>query len=288
MPIPAHDSTVSLSACAYATVWRIAGGILVAVSRVSLPLIAIGVLTTDGPVPLIVLLRALAIGALLPAIAAWLIERACMVDVEVGATELVLHGRGMRVEIPRTAMLDIRPWMVPLPGPGVALRLRSGRRFSYGLQAADPTRLLAALADRGIVAAGESTRHPILVYAHAHSSVAAWRWYHLVAKFVLFALVPTAVWFNAHQHIAYGGLLGQYYLEGLGPYLQTFRISWSLAAIYLLLYASVWRAAAEGIALLVAWVAPTQSLRARRAVEIACRVVYYAGVPLLVLLPFLR
>lgn len=288
MPISAHDSTARLSACAYPTVWRIIGGILVAASRVSLPLIAIGVLTTDGPVPLVVLVRALVVCALLPAIAAWLIERATMLDVEIGATELLLHGRGLRVEIPRTAMLDIRPWMVPLPGPGLTLRLRSGRRFSYGLQMADPTRLLAALADRGIVATGEAARHPILVYAHAQASLDPWRWYHPVAKFILFALVPTAVWFNAHQHIAYGRLLGQYYLEGLGAYAKTFFISWGLTAIYLLLYASMWRGVAEGIALLAAWCAPTRAPTTRRVVEIVCRVVYYLGVPVLVILPFLQ
>jgi len=288
MATSAHDIGIRLSACAYPTAWRVVGGILVAVSRVSLPLIAIGVLTTNGPVPLIVLGRALAVCALLPAIAAWLIERACMVDVEVVAAELVLHGRGLRVDIPHTAIVGIRPWMVPLPGPGVALRLRSGRRFSYGLQMTDPTQLIAALADRGIVAAGEAIRHPVVVYAHAQSSMAAWRWYHPMAKFVLFALVPTAVWFNAHQHIAYGGLLGQYYLEGLGPYVTTFLVSWSLAAIYVLLYASVWRGVAETVALIAAWIAPARALTVRRGVEIACRLAYYVGVPVLVLLPFLQ
>jgi len=279
---------MGLSACAYPTIWRIVGGILVAASRLSLPLIAIGVLTSDGPVPLIVLVRALAICTLLPASAAWLIERACMVDVEVGPTELVIHGRGLHVEIPCTAMVDIRPWMAPLPGAGLTLRLRSGRRFSYGLQAADPTQLLAALADRGIMAAGKAIRHPVVVYAHAQSSVAAWRWYHPVAKFVLFALVPTAVWFNAHQHIAYGGLLGQYYLEGLRAYLTTFVVSWSLATIYVLLYASLWRGVAETVAFFAAWLTPARAVTARRAVEIACRLGYYVGVPVLVLLPFLQ
>jgi len=285
----AHDSSALPHTCAYPTAWRIVGGALVAVSRASLPLIGLGVLTADEPVPLVMLVRALLIGALLPAVAAFLIERACTADVEVHPTELVIRGRGLRMEIPRTAVAAIVPWTVPLPGPGFALRMQSGRRFSHGLQAADPTPLLSALsASTRIDAAGAATRHPNLVYAHAKRSGRRWRWYHLLFKFVLFALVPTAVWFNAHQHIAYGGLLGQYYLEGLGPYLKTFLISWSLAAIYLLLYASVWRAAAEGIALLAAWVAPAHALRARRAVEIACRAVYYAGVPLLVLLPFLR
>ena len=159
--------------------------------------------------------------------------------------------------------------------------MRSGRRFSYGLQAADPTRLLAALADRGIAAAGAAARHPILAYAHAHASVTPWRWHHRLAKFVLFALVPTAVWFNAHQHIAYGGLLGQYYLEGLRAYLTTFLVSWSLAIIYLLLYASLWRGVAETVAFVAAWLAPARAVTARRAVEVACRLVYYVGVPVL-------
>ena len=277
-----------MRACAYPTLWRLIGGSCVTVSRASVPLIGLGVLTSSGSVPLVVLLRALVVCALLPFVAAWLIERACAADVEARADGLVVRGRGLRVEIPRTAVAAVIPWAVPLPGPGFALRLQSGRRFSYGLQAADPTPLLVALAEStGIDAARSASRHPTLAYAHAKRSSGRWRWYHLLFKFVLFGLLPTAVWFYAHQHIAYGGLFGQYYLEGLGPYLKTFAISWSLSAIYLLLYASVWRALAEGIALVWAWVAPGHALTVRRAVEIGCRVVYYAGVPLIVLMPFL-
>ena len=88
-------------------------------------------------------------------------------------------------------------------------------------------------------AARVAMHHPILVYTHAKRSRGRWRWYHMLSKFVLFALAPTALWFNAHQHIAYGGLLGQYYLEGLVPYLQTFFVSWGVSAVYLLLYASL-------------------------------------------------
>ena len=287
MAIAAYDSA-GFRACAYPTVWRLVGGLCVAVSRMSLPFIGIGVLTSEGPVPLVVLVRALFVCALLPALAAWLIERAYAADVEVHADELVIRGRGLSIEIPRTAIAAIEPWTVPLPGPGFVLRMQSGRRFSYGLQATDPTALLSALAAAaGVHAAHTATRHPTFVYAHAKQSAGHWQWYHLLTKFVLFALLPTAVWFNAHQHIAYGGLLGQYYLEGLGPYLKTFFISWSFAAIYLLLYASAWRVAAEAVALLTAMAAPTRAALARRVVEIVCRVVYYLGVPALVVMPFL-
>ena len=287
MAIAAHESA-SFQAYAYPSVWRFVGGLCVAVSRASLPYIGISALTSEGPVPLVVLVRALCVCALLPAVAAWLIERACAADVEVHADELVVRGRGLRMEIPRTAVAAVLPWTVPLPGAGFALRLQSGRRFSYGLQAADPTPLLSTLADSaGIDAARVAARHPTHVYAHARHSGEPWRWYHLLFKFVLFALLPTGVWFYAHQHIAYGGLFGQYYLEGLGPYLKTFAISWSLTAIYLVLYASAWRATGEGIALSVAWRAPARAATARRAVEIVCRVAYYIGVPVLVLMPFL-
>ena len=287
MAIAAYDSA-TFRACAYPTVWRIVGGLCVAVSRVSLPFIGVGVLTSDAPVPLVVLGRALFVCALLPALAARLIERAFVADMEIRATELVLQGRGLRVEIPRTAVAAIVPWTLPLPGPGFALRLQSGRRFSYGLQVPDPTPLLQALTDgAGIEAARAATQHPVLVWAHAKHSDRGWRWYHWLAKFVLFALVPTAVWFYAHQHIAYGGLLGQYNLEGLVPYVKTFVISWSLTAIYLLLYASGWRAVVEGGALAAAWLVPAHATAVRRAVEIVCRLAYYVGVPIIVLVPFL-
>ena len=44
--------------------------------------------------------------------------------------------------------------------------------------------------------------------------------------------------FNAHQHIAYGALLGQYYLVGPGARLTTAAIYWATPCAHLLLYAS--------------------------------------------------
>jgi len=275
---------------AYPVSWRVIAGVLVAVSRASLPVIGVGVaFVANEPVTLPLLVQALVVFALLPGLAARLIERAFRADVELRGTELVVSGRDLRIEIPCAAIADVTPWTVPLPGPGFSLWMRSGRRLGYGLQAADPTPLLSSLGDvTAIAAVRRATRHPVLVYAHARRSVASRRWYHRLAKFVAFALVPTAVWFNAHQHITYGGLLGQYYLEGLLPYLKTFGISWGLVSIYLLLYASVWRGLAEGVALVTAWVAPASADGVRRGVEIACQVVYYGGVPVIVLVPFLR
>src|SRR5439155_794374 len=147
----------SIRACAYPLGWRIAGALLFAVSRASLPaILALVVLATDPPVTPPMLMRAVVVLALLP----------------------------------------------------------------------------------------------VLVYAHARARGAPRRWHHLLGRFPGFALLPTAVLFNAHQHIAYGGLLGEYYLLGLGSYVRTFAVHWLTLTIYLVLYASVWRGLAEGVALL--------------------------------------
>ncbi len=316
--------TEHVQAHTYPLPWRVIAGVLVAVSRVGLLAIGASLLAADAPVPLLALVRALAALVVLPGAAALLIERAFAAEVKVRdadiallavnlgqnataaarsdgtgsapdepvlrcAASLVISRRGLRLEVPCAAIARVSPWTIPLPGPGFSLWLRSGRRLRYGLQADDPTPLLSALAAAGAVASARAaTRHPGVVYAHVKYGRAAQpRWYHLLAKFAGFGLLPTAVWFNAHQHIAYGGLFGQYYLEGLSPYLKTFLISWSLASIYLLLYASVWRALAEVTAVLTARAAPAYAAPVRRLSEIVCRVMYYGGVPVLVLLPFL-
>src|SRR5262249_57453928 len=118
-----------------------------------------------------------------------------------------------------------------------------------GLELADPLPVLAALGE-------EADTPPVVVWAHARAATAPWRWHPLLWKFVVFALAPTAVLFNAHQHIAYGGSLGQYYLEGRGPYLRTFAIYWLTVSIDLVLWAALWRAIGEGVALAAPWIPP--------------------------------
>jgi hypothetical protein len=283
------DASAALHARAYPILWRIIAGALVAASRTNLLVTLMFGLLAQAPIPLFAWLRVLTVLSLIPAIAAWLIQRSLAVDVELRSAELVVLRRDLRLEIPYDAIGSVKPWAVPLPGPGVSLRMRSGRRFRYGLQVTDPTPLLAALADvGGLEAAHTAIDHPTIIYARAKCRVGRWHWYHRVAKFLGFALLPTAVMFNLHQHVAYGGLLGQYYLEGLAPYLKTFSIYWGLMTVYLILYASVWRGMAEGAALVTAWVAPARALRVRQVAELACRLLYYGGVPLVLLLPFLQ
>jgi hypothetical protein len=267
---------------------RIVAATLFALSRGSLGLILVRLLVArDPPITPPILFRLFVLFAVVPAAALWVMQRAARAEVNVEPKQVLIRRRSMRIEIPTEAIDDVVPWLVPFPGPGFSLELRSGRRLRQVVEAADPGPLLGDLADRAsVVSAQVALRHPVVVWAHAKSALGRSRWYHYAGKYVVFALFPAGVLFNAHQHIAYGGLLGQYYLEGLGPYLTTLAVYWTTTAIYLLLYASVLRALAEGFALAAAGVAPGRALGVRRAVEIAYRVLYFGGVPVLLALRF--
>jgi hypothetical protein len=275
-------ATIDLRAQLHSRFSRVVAGALVAVSRASLVAVALaGALGASDLFLVPVLAPTLLAFSVLPAAAAWLVERAAAARVAVHDDALVLRRPDVQVEVARTEIARVVPWMLPLPGPGVSFALRSGRRLPHGLEAADPVPLLAALGESA------AARHPVVVWAHARAASPPWRWHHLLWKFVGFALAPAAVLFNAHQHIAFGGTLGQYYLEGLGPYLRTFCLYWLTVSGFLILWASAWRALGEGFALAAAVVAPSHAARVRRAVEVACRLVFYAGVPALVAVRFL-
>jgi hypothetical protein len=162
----------------------------------------------------------------------------------------------------------------------VAVRLRSGRPLGYTFGTADPTPLLEALH-------ADAATHPAVVYAHARAPWTARRWYHFAGRFPLFALLPTAILFNAHQHIAYGALLGEYYLLGLRSWLATLAVYWGTVTVYLVLWAALWRGLVELVALGAAHVAPSRAARVRRAAEITAQLLYYAGVPALLGIRFL-
>ena len=93
--------------------------------------------------------------------------------------------------------------------------------------------------------------------------------------------------FRLHQWVAYGDTFGEYYTYGLEAYLLAFAIYWATDTIYLVLYAAVLRAIAEPVAFAAAWLLPARAERVRRALEIGDRVLYFGGVPLLLVRLFL-
>jgi hypothetical protein len=271
-PVPVH---------AYRASTRGVRAVLFALSRASLPaILVLMVLADDPPVTPPLLVRLVLALAVVPGVAAWLVGRATRAHAEVGADDLVLARRGLRIEVPRQAIAAVEPWRVPLPRPGVTLRLRSGRALAQRLELDDPSRLLAAL-DMDV--GPDAT----VAYARARAACGGRRWYHLLGRFPLFALFPTAFLFNVHQHIAYGGLLGEYYLLGPRAWLMTLAVYWTTVTIQLVLYASVWRGLVELASLLAAHVAPSSASRVRRAAERTAQVLYYGGVPVLLGIRFL-
>jgi hypothetical protein len=277
---PSAVRTAELSVRAYPLTARLAAAFLVAVSGISLPAIGLLVwLSSDPPILPPVLFRLFAVLTIAPSAGAALINRLCRAEATID-DGLVLERPGLHVTVPAAAISRIVPWPLPLPGPGLSFRLRSGRRLAWGIVLSDPLPLLEQLAERGGVAAARAAAaHPAVAYAHARATLMRRRWYHLTAKFPLFALAPTAVLFTTHQWIAYGGPLGQYYLEGLGPYLRTFAVYWAALSIYLACYASVWRGLAEAGCLAFTWATPQRAAHVRRVAEAGCRLAYFAGVP---------
>jgi hypothetical protein len=287
---PQAEVSVDFRVRAYSAAGRAVAAALLAVAGASLPAILFLVaFVPDAGVTPPVLADLVASYTLLPAIGAWLVRRLSATVLEVHERELVLRRRGERIEIPAEALARIVPWNLPLPEPGLSLRLRSGRRFRYGIAADDPGAAVWTLAGLGgVEAAHAAAEHPTFVYAHARAGGAPRRrWYHWLGKFPLFALAPTLVLFRAHQYIAHGGPFGEYYLLGLGSYLRTFSVYWGTMTAYLVLYAGAWRGLAELVALAAARVVPPRAAGVRRGVEAACRWVYYAGVPVLLAIRFL-
>lgn len=280
-------SAQSYSGAAYGIAWRAVAAALVVLSRASMPLLLLLVLlANDPPIGPLLLVQLVALFAALPALTAWLIRRAFRAEIALAADTLRVRRADRVVEIPVSAIGRLVPWTVPLPGSGLSLTLRSGRRLQLQLQLDDPGPLLAQLSDAIGESATTAARHPAVAYAQARAA-ASWRWYHYAGKFVAFPLLPVAVLFNAHQYIAYGGTLGEYYLLGLGAYVETFAIYWAVVALYLVLYAGTWRCGAELVAWAATWAAPSRAARVRPIVEVTCRLLYYAGVPALLAVRFL-
>jgi hypothetical protein len=278
--MPPLQTRTVVRAAVYPFGMRLLAAVLFAISRASLPVI-LGLLllgVVDIPPPRLV--RLVLYFGFLPGLAAALLRRVFTVRIETGDDRLVLLRRGEPIELDRTSVERIAPWRMPLPGPGLSLRsaMHQGRR--YEIQTDDPAALLRALGE-------DAAAQPSVAFAQARHSVGKPGWRRRLVKYGLFPLLPAFIFFRLHQYIMFGGLLGQYRLYGLRPYLSTWVFHWVMTVVYLVLYAATVRLLAEGVAFLVAHVAPARALPARRWCERAASILYYAGVPALIALRFL-
>jgi apolipoprotein N-acyltransferase len=262
---------------------RVAAAALRGFSRASYPILLIALLRAiDPPLTPLVLAEGLFALVLVPELCARLVLRAFAAEVSASDGALRIAAGLRRIEAPLAALGEARAWRLPLPSAGLALRLRSGARL-VGLAAAAPGPLLEVLAQAGVAAPASAT----LAWAGAR---AAWRrrwWGHPLLAIGVASLLPGAVGFYAHQHIAFGGLLGEYYLMGLGAWLATAARYWGTSLLYLTLWSGCFRVAIETLTWLAAHALPARSPEARSAAERSAALLYYASIPSLLALRFL-
>ena len=261
---------------------------LICASRACLLLLlAAVVLADDPPVTVEMLARDFLALVVAPEVVARLVCRAFAARAWLESGRLVVLRGGQRLEVPCTSIARVLPWRLPLPLPGLSFGLASGARFPARLALRDPARLLESLAAAGVASARDAQPRPPVRYAAAR---AAWprRWYERPpCKVVLFACLPAAIGFYAHQHIAFGALLGEYYLMGLYAWLRSAFLHWLTAALYLALLAGAIRIAVESALVAAASASPERTGGARRFAERAATSLFYVSVPILLALRFL-
>jgi apolipoprotein N-acyltransferase len=262
--------------------WRLVTAALVAVSLATLPTYVLALFLLP-PVPPIIMVRSFVVGTALPALMAWAIGRAFTGTAAYDDGRLRLRRSDLELEVACTAIATVRPWRVPLPTPGFTVRLRERGRLPIALATRDPAPVLTLLHDCG-VDVGADRRRPGMLRATTRRPTS---WLRLALKYPVAGTLPALVLFYTHQHIAYGGTFGQYYLEGPLPWFSTLGQYWANTLILLLSYASIWRALGETVVWGAAAIGEGAARAARRGVEIACALAYWIGVPTLLVLRYL-
>lgn len=280
------SQSTRLKVVAYPTGLRYLAAALFAVSRLSL--VAIAFMFFLGWVispPLLV--RLILFLSLIPAFALFLIKLALAADCEISHGLLELRRTALlRFAKSRAARLKIgswRSWSLPIPGPGVLISAPAGAgKRSLALESKQLTALLAAL-DRSGPAAASSLAQAGRVFSEARACSRLLRWHSPILKFGVFGLLPVFLVFRVHQNVMYGGVLGQYYLHGLGPWLSSLSYHWIMVTIYLVLYAAFWRSWVEPVCWLGARFRPSRAAAVRAWGEAFALAVYFAGIPLFVI-----
>jgi len=221
---------------------------------------------------------------LVPEAAAWCVLRAFAARASIVDGALVFARGARRLALPLADIAAVEPWSLPIPGPGAALRLRTGERWRHDLAIAHPAGLARALSAAAGAAIPAETPTRAGRYAQASTALARGRLAHPLLKFGLFPLLLAIPAFRLHQHIAYGSAFGEYYSFGLKAYAATFALWWAAWAIAVVLCAAAVRALIEAGTLAGVMVAPARAIAARRELERLGLAALYLGLPAWLLL----
>jgi len=265
---------------------RLAAGLLRAFARGSLLWMVAAVLQGDGALQANTLAQIRTFAALFlgPEAAAWCVLLAFAARASIDNGALVLTHGARRLALALRDITAVEPWRVPLPGPGVSLRLACGERWRYGLVHADPPGLARALAAAASLPAKESAPSRATMFAQARLAIPRGPLDRPLAKFVLFPFALAIPAFRLHQHIAYGSAFGEYYTFGLKAYLTTFALWWAAWAIGVVLCAAALRAGIEAVTLAMVLLRPGRAIDARRWLERLGLAALYLGLPAWLLL----
>ena len=225
---------------------------------------------------------------LAPEAASWCVLFAFAARASIEHGNLVLTRGAQRFELALSGIAAVELWRLPVPGPGVSIRLASGQRWRYGLALAKPNALAAAIAAANGTLARE--REPGVLYAYAQARLAIRHWHldHPLAKFALFPLALAIPAFHLHQHIAYGSAFGEYYSYGLKAYITAFSLWWAAWSIGVVLSAALLRAVIEAGTLLAVLLRPSQVTSIRCWLERVGHSALYLGLPAWLLLNVYR
>jgi apolipoprotein N-acyltransferase len=282
MPAPPCFALAALPAPARALAALLRGG-----SRLALLLLLIVLVrANDPPLTPLSLAEALALFALAPELAARCVLRAYAARAEIRDGALVITRSDRVARVPIASIAVLAAPRIPLPLPSLTVALRSGAQLTMRLALADPRGLLVMLREAGCPAAAAARARLPVRYAAARADFGRPWWLRWPARIAAFALLPAAVAFSAHQHIAFGAFLGEYYLMGLAAWLRSAFAHYGTGVLHLVLWSGAWRIACEGFSYFAA-----RSERAARAARIlaehATSAIYYGSVPALLALRFL-
>ncbi|NHZ89900.1 apolipoprotein N-acyltransferase [Massilia sp. CCM 8733] len=268
---------------------RLAAGLLRALARGGLLWMCVALLLDEAlRTNTLAQVRMFAAFFLAPEAAAWCVLFIFSARASIADGKLALRSDARRLDIALGEIATVRCWRLPLPCPGISLRLAGGQRYALAL--ANPGELAAHLAAAGGPAAQERTHTRAVMNAYAQAALAMRRSRldHPVAKFVLLPLALAIPAFHLHQHISYGGPFGEYYSFGLRSYLTAFALWWAAWSIGVVLSGALLRSAIEGATLLAAWLRPAHVVDIRQRLERGGHAALFIGLPAWLLLTIFR
>lgn len=227
------------------------------------------------------LVRLILFLVVLPGLALWFLRRVFAVNVHLHDSAVTLDPCGWLAAWRKSlgsARVERWPaWSMPAPGVGARLQLTE----PAGTRTLDlePWRGADWPWSRCLADRPSRTAEASLTYAQAKARSRLARWHWPWFKFGVFGLFPVLVVFRLHQNIMYGGLLGQYHLQGLAPWLSSLAYHWILYTLYLVLFAAFWRGWVELACWLGARLMPARAGAFRGWGEALALAVYFLGIP---------